>query len=267
MFESIKSAKIKEEEECEECGNKGVLINAIIDGRMKRVCNRCINSTNAIIIKKPQNVKIEEVPRRSVHEILEQMSGIKPKPIKKPVAEIKLEDLRQRYEEMKEKRKKLQEEKEHKEKEEQIKLKKELEENEKSKIFDRDRFKKYVQMQKEIRKRPIENTIKEIKPKETEPIEIEEKEINFNIEATKNTKVSDLFRRIIKRKRPELKPSQSELQQPQSEQAKQSTQSEQNEQLKKQEIQEKPEITPEEPKTEENPVEEQKPEEKPEEKI
>ena len=52
---------IKEEEECEECGYADVLTNAIINGKQKRICQRCANTNPIILIKEPRQVKEEEI--------------------------------------------------------------------------------------------------------------------------------------------------------------------------------------------------------------
>ena len=188
MFESIK-AMAKKEEICEECGHKDILVDAIIDGQIKRICHRCSIANSVILLKKPKDVKIENVPRRSVHEILEDMSGIKPTPIKKPSSKITLEDLRKRYEEMKEKRGQQKERQE----QEKAEMKKEEKKNE-EKVLDEKEF-----------VRELENKNNESMEKE-KINEGEKTNIDFSIQATKHTRIRDLLERM---KRQEQKQSES----------------------------------------------------------
>lgn len=105
--ESHVHTKEEKEEICEECGHKDILVSAIVNGKLKRICHRCVIANNAIVIKKPKEIAIKEPQRKSVKEILNEMSGIKgtrivPK-LKKPSNEVTLEDLRERYKKIKEK--------------------------------------------------------------------------------------------------------------------------------------------------------------------
>ncbi len=168
MFESI---KVNIEEECEECSYKDVLVDAIVDGVQKRICHRCMIANQAIILKKPHEIKEQHLPRRSVHEILEEMSGIKPKPIEKPSSQITLEDLRQRYEELKEKRLK---------ESGVLQQRRDYEDMEEKRRFLQQEKEQQIQQQKS---------------------EAKEKIINFNIEATKHTKIRDLLIRMKKAKK------------------------------------------------------------------
>ena len=177
MFESIKSMNIKEEEECEECGYEDVLVNAVIGGHLKRICQRCANTNPIVLIKEPRQVKEEEIPRRSVHEILEEMSGVKMQPIEKPASEIKLEDLRARYKELKEK-KRLR----------RIETKRKLGIETK----EEEEVEKLVEKKEEI-EIPIETEVKEA----YEELK-EKKEIDFNIGTTKHTKIGDLLEKMKK---------------------------------------------------------------------
>jgi len=181
MFESIESMNAKKEEKCEECGYKDILIDAVIDGEIKRICHKCRIANPVILLKKPSDIKIEDVPRRSVHEILENMSGVKPTPIEKPTSKITLEDLRKRYEEIKEKRRlKMEKEKEEIKKEER---------EEKEKILDEKEFIETLEKERNMEKKFPENS------KEPE-------EIDFSIQATKHTRIRDLLKRM---KRQEIK--------------------------------------------------------------
>ncbi|UZE94000.1 MAG: hypothetical protein IB618_00270 [Candidatus Pacearchaeota archaeon] len=165
---------INKEEECEECGYRGVLVSAVIDGKLKKICQRCVIANPVILIKKPLDVREEDIPRRSVHEILEEMSGFKPKPLEKPSSKVTLEDLRKRYEKVKERRRLL------KEKEEKEKAETEVEEKkEKEKVLDEKEFIKHLE-----------------KEEKGEPAEKKEETIDFNIETTKHTRIRDLLERM-----------------------------------------------------------------------
>lgn len=104
MFESLKSFKYEPTEECEECLAKDFLVDAIIDGKQKRICQHCVVANNAIVLKKPAYVNLERIERDTVSDVMKRLTGIEPKRIERPQP-VKLEDLRKRYEERKAKRK------------------------------------------------------------------------------------------------------------------------------------------------------------------
>jgi len=107
MFESISLSNLdKREEECEECLHRDILFDAILDGRSMRICGHCVKSNDAIVFEKPKQIQIENSIRPSVKDVMRRASGIEPKsmPLEKPGSEVKLEDLRKRYEEVKAKR-------------------------------------------------------------------------------------------------------------------------------------------------------------------
>ena len=63
-------------EECEECSNQTILYDAILNGKGKRLCKKCIATTGAIEIKKPKKIDIQTNKRPSVKQILMKMSGL-----------------------------------------------------------------------------------------------------------------------------------------------------------------------------------------------
>ncbi|MCX8194356.1 MAG: coiled-coil domain-containing family 149 protein [Candidatus Pacearchaeota archaeon] len=178
MFEPV---YIEKEEECEECGYRDVLFDAIIDGQARRICNRCVIANCAIVLKKPADVKIEEVPRRSVSEIMASLSGVKPRPLEKPATAVKLEDLRQRYEEAKERKRLL---REAQEKERQV-TQQSQSIGVKEKILDEKEFVKH-----------LETTAQQEKKLEQPPKAMSEEQIDFSIEATKRTRIRDLLEKM-----------------------------------------------------------------------
>ncbi len=103
MFESIKLSNEKEEG-CEECLARAYLIEAIIDGQQKRLCNKCIVANNAIVLKGPKHIEMDIINRPSVRDAIFRASGMHPHPIQPTYREAKLEDLRERYEEVKKKK-------------------------------------------------------------------------------------------------------------------------------------------------------------------
>ncbi|MCX8193854.1 MAG: hypothetical protein N3G19_00605 [Candidatus Pacearchaeota archaeon] len=103
MFESLKSFRNEPEEECEECLVKDFLVDAIIDGKQKRICQHCVVANDAIVLKKPASINVEKIERDTVSEVMKRLTGIAPKRIERPQS-AKLEDLRKRYEERKAKR-------------------------------------------------------------------------------------------------------------------------------------------------------------------
>lgn len=64
-------------EECEECSNQDVLYDAILDGKAKRLCKKCLITSDAIEIKKPKKINEQISGRPSVREMLMKMSGLK----------------------------------------------------------------------------------------------------------------------------------------------------------------------------------------------
>ena len=235
-------------EECEECGYKERLVDAIISGEIKRICNRCVVANNAIVIRKPKTVDmrdIEHIERRSVHDILMKMAGLeKLKPIKKPPAEITLEDLRERYEKIKQAKKILQE-REGAEKIEEVKKVAEVIEHveEKPEIKEAARGELREEIKEKVGEilRPEEKKeedflrqLEKAQPDKKEFLEIpeqikgayeelkekreEERGINFSLEATKRMKVADL---VAMKKQQEAKEIQQERQQETREETKQ----------------------------------------------
>lgn len=61
--------------QCEECFNQDILYDAILNGRAKRLCKKCLITSGAIEIKKPKPISIQ-TGRPSVKEILIKMSGL-----------------------------------------------------------------------------------------------------------------------------------------------------------------------------------------------
>lgn len=180
MFEPL---YLEKEEECEECGYKDVLVDAIIDGQAKRICNRCVVANNAIVLKKPVDVRIEEVPRRSVSEIMAALSGVKPRPLEKPAAIVKLEDLRQRYEEAKERKRLL----------------REAQEREKQLAQGQIEVKESVLDEKEFVKSLETTTVQEEKkPEQALKAGSVGEQLDFSIEATKRTRIRDLLEKMQK---------------------------------------------------------------------
>lgn len=107
MFESISLSNLdRREEECEECLHHDILFDAILDGRSVRICGHCVKANDAIVFEKPKQIQIENSIRPSVRDVMRRASGIEPKssPLEKPSSEVKLDDLRKRYEEIKAKR-------------------------------------------------------------------------------------------------------------------------------------------------------------------
>lgn len=72
-------------EVCEECKSKGKLYDAILDGKIKRLCERCIMINRAIKIEKPKIIALPEEKRLSVRERLSEMAGIKENESSKPI--------------------------------------------------------------------------------------------------------------------------------------------------------------------------------------
>lgn len=64
-------------EECEECSNQDVLYDAIQDGKAKRLCKKCLITSDAVEIKKPKKINEQTSGRPSVREMLMKMSGLK----------------------------------------------------------------------------------------------------------------------------------------------------------------------------------------------
>jgi len=66
-----------DKERCDECGYEDNLFNAVLGSKSVRLCNRCIANNNALVIPMPKNVEII-VKRRTVDEVMRDVSGIKP---------------------------------------------------------------------------------------------------------------------------------------------------------------------------------------------
>lgn len=153
---------------CQEEFEEHELLDAVYDNKLTKLCKRCIGTTDAMAVKKPVQIEIENVARRSVKEILNSMAGIKPEDIKnlKPIkksSNITLEDLRERYDELKELKK------QRKEEQEKIEQAKETEKSEKKQAGETE---KPAEENREIRA---------------------EKILDFNLNSSKKTKIRDLL--------------------------------------------------------------------------
>jgi len=199
MFESLSLSNLdKKEEECEECLHKDILYDAILDGRSVRICKHCVTSNNAIIMAKPGPVEMEAIERRTVRDVMRRATGITPRPLERPVNEVKLEDLRKRAEEIKAKRMQEQAIREQQTQKQQVK-------ETKSKFLDEKEFAEYI----------------ETLPMEKQTIPAEEIEIDFSQEATKKTRLRDLLEKMklsYKRDKKEVE----KIQEPEVEETKQS---------------------------------------------
>lgn len=176
MFESLSLSNLdKKEEECEECLHKDILYDAILDGRSVRICQHCVTANNAIVMTKPGPIEMEAIERRTVRDVMKRATGITPRPLERPVNEVKLEDLRKRAEEIKAKRMQEQAAREQQAQKQQV-----IET--KSKFLDEKEFAKYIETL------PME--------KQTQPGEKEEIEIDFSQEAVKKTRLRDLLEKM-----------------------------------------------------------------------
>ena len=72
------------EEACEECGYQTDLIRAVLDGQALKLCRRCFTASNAVEMREPKKVQLEEY-RPSVSKVLEKMTGIKAKPVTRAI--------------------------------------------------------------------------------------------------------------------------------------------------------------------------------------
>lgn len=187
MFESLKSFRQEPTEECEECLHKSFLVDAIIDGKQKRICQRCVMASGAIILRKPNPIQLEAMNRPSVREAIFRASGMMPKPLQASSAQVKLEDLRERYEETKKKKQ-----------EEQIKklaLMPEPETKErKMKVLDEKEFVNYIEtLPKEITA-PTAIATSPATEKKVEKPDV----LDFSLEATRKTRIRDLLEKMKK---------------------------------------------------------------------
>lgn len=206
MFESLKLLKFKEEatEECEECLAKDFLVDAIIDGRQKRICQRCVIANNAIVLKKPLATQQEKIDRPSVRDVMFRASGIMPKPLQTSTT-AKVEDLRSRYEELKKKREALQREKEFLAQKERQSTEWQ-DKKEKFEVLDEREFINYMeslpQETKETTEIKAETKTEEAKEKAKEILD-------FSPEATKRTRIRDLLE-MMKKMDEEIKAKETE---------------------------------------------------------
>lgn len=185
MFESFDFTSQKEEE-CEECLAKAYLVDAIIEGQQKRLCNKCIVANNAIVLKGPKHIEMDSISRPSVRDAIIRASGMIPKPVQPTYREAKLEDLRARYEETKKKKA-----------EEQIQRQRELAliwpgQKEKVEVLDEKEFVNYIE--KIPRDSPsstqtTQTTIATHADKGTG-------HLDFSIEAAKKTRIRDLLEKM-----------------------------------------------------------------------
>jgi len=163
MFESINFA-IEKEEECEECLTKEFLVDAIVDGRLKRICRRCLIANNAIEIKKPGPIELDIYTRPSVKDVLFRASGIMPKSSRE--TQLMLQDLEERR----------------KQKLAEAKLAQAMQKHEPYETLDEQKFLEYLER------------------KEKESIEKQERikpvVLDFSIEATKRTRIRDLLEKM-----------------------------------------------------------------------
>lgn len=82
-----------EKELCESCQENTANLDGLVDGEFKRLCGKCSLLDNAVVLEGRSNVDISKInARRTVKEILMEMSGIKRPGIKKK--EVHLDDLR-----------------------------------------------------------------------------------------------------------------------------------------------------------------------------
>lgn len=198
MFESLKSFKYEPMEECEECLARDFLINAIVDGRQKRICQRCVIANDAIVLKKPANVNLEKIERETVSDVMKRLTGIAPKRIERPQP-VKLEDLRKRYEERKAKRKS-----------ESAVTKEPFEINESQRfevfeVLDENKFKNYIEMENHLSQSklprsqfsaPQELSQKTPQDKISNQDKISDAPLDFGLEATKRTTIRDILEKM-----------------------------------------------------------------------
>ena len=97
---------------CAECGSEEKTYTVIHRGKQVKLCNKCLESNNVISLEEPKTIeKIEDVKRSTVREVLSRMSGIPLKPIEKPKEKVTLDDLWERYKQVKEQKKQVLDEK------------------------------------------------------------------------------------------------------------------------------------------------------------
>jgi|GEM_PF-3190958 len=200
MFESFNFTEQKEEE-CEECLARDFLVDAIVDGKQKRICRRCVIANNAIELKKPNAIQLDAIHRPSVRDAMFRASGIMPKPIQPSQtmhAQPKLEDLRARYEELKKKRAEEQAKKENSTELLQLLHGK----PQKPEVLDEKEFVDYIEkLPKEItttqaQLTPQPQQISQKKLQSGQTSKQNEVAIDFSIEATKRTRIRDLLERM-----------------------------------------------------------------------
>ncbi|MEM4152613.1 MAG: hypothetical protein QXK80_00620 [Candidatus Pacearchaeota archaeon] len=190
MFESLKSFRNEPEEECEECLTKDFLVDAIVDGKAKRICNRCVIANNAIVLKKPSHINIEKMEKTTVSDVMRRLTGIMPKRIERPQP-VKLEDLRKRYEEKKAKITSSTIEP----------LESFKTERKKFEVLDEDEFKEYVeknfkdfQSQSQATTRSLTQLSSQISQPSQE--EVSDIPLDFSSEATKRITIRDILERM-----------------------------------------------------------------------
>lgn len=216
MFESF-DFKAQKEEECEECLARDFLVDAIIDGEQKKICRRCLVASGAIELKKPGVIQLDAINRPSVREAMFRASGMMPKPIQSH-GQPKLEDLRERYEEVKRKRAA-----------EQEKLRKEHEllqiikgKQEKPKVLDSTEFVRYMESQPaqpaETKEREIQQSLmiqqtpqvskvsqifqpqppqpRALQPSQPTLSKKDSGDFDFSIETTRHTRIRDLLEKM-----------------------------------------------------------------------
>lgn len=163
--------------QCDECSSQSILYNAIVDGKTKKLCKHCLNSSNAIEIKKPKKISIQ-TGRPSVKEILMKMSGLDKgkeknevpnlkEGLSKQPGEITLNDLIERKWQMK--------------KEGKTEREKETENEEKTEETEET---KTAESAVNAEEKP-QHAIKQLDPSEP---------LDFSIKTTKNISIGDLLK-------------------------------------------------------------------------
>ncbi|MFH1823218.1 MAG: hypothetical protein ABH817_00670 [archaeon] len=93
---------------CSECGTEDKLNTVIHMGKQVKLCNRCMESNQTIALDEPKTIdKLEDIKRSTVKEVLSRMSGVPLKPIEKPKEKVTLDDLWERYKQVKEQKKQV----------------------------------------------------------------------------------------------------------------------------------------------------------------
>ena len=74
---------------CESCHEEKQLVDAIVDGRIERICTDCVFLNRAVVIQRPSREKLERLEKTfSVRERLEETSGFKEMQRAKSMKEI-----------------------------------------------------------------------------------------------------------------------------------------------------------------------------------